>query len=182
MIHKLSDVGSTNIGPDTQIWQYCIILAGARIGSNCNINCHCFVENDVVIGNNVTIKSGVYLWDGIVIEDNVFIGPNVTFTNDIFPRSKVHTHQFEKTYVRLGASVGGGSVILPGVTIGSYSLVGAGSVVTRDIGNNEIWYGNPARKRGYVCACGAKLDEVLKCHECNRVYVVENGHLLEMNH
>lgn len=106
MIHKMSDVQSNNIGKDTNIWQFCVVLPNAKIGNNCNICSHCFIENDVVIGNNVTIKCGVQIWDGITIEDNVFIGPNVTFCNDKYPRSKQYPEEFSKTIVKKGASIG----------------------------------------------------------------------------
>jgi UDP-3-O-[3-hydroxymyristoyl] glucosamine N-acyltransferase len=106
MIHPLTDVLSKNIGTDTNIWQFCVVLPNAQIGNNCNVCSHCFIENDVVIGNNVTIKNGVYLWDGIVVEDNVFIGPNVTFTNDKYPRSKEYPEAFQRTVLKEGASIG----------------------------------------------------------------------------
>ena len=180
MIHELADVRTPYIGENTDIWQYVIVLPKARIGSNCNINCHCFIENDVVIGNNVTIKSGVYVWDGLRIQDNVFIGPNVTFSNDLFPRSKMHDHPLVSTIIKEGASIGAGSVIVAGIMIGQYALIGAGSVVTKSIGNNELWYGNPARFHGYVCNCGFKLDDTLKCQECGRKYALYNGSLEEI--
>ena len=109
MIHPLSDVQTSKIGEGTKVWQYTVVLEGAVIGEKCNINAHCFIENDVVMGNDVTVKCGVYIWDGIRIEDGVFIGPNVTFTNDKFPRSKHYPGQFPKTVVRKGASFGGRS-------------------------------------------------------------------------
>ena len=116
------------------------------------------IENDVVIGNNVTVKSGVQLWDGVRIEDNVFIGPNVTFTNDITPRSKKYPESFAKTVVRRGASIGANSTIIAGNEIGAYAMVGAGSVVTKDIPANTLWYGNPAKMHGYVTDDGIILD------------------------
>ncbi|HSU49376.1 MAG TPA: acyltransferase [Segetibacter sp.] len=145
-IHPLSDVQSTNIGNGTTIWQFCVILPKASIGDNCNINCHVFIENDVTIGNRVTIKSGVQIWDGITIEDDVFIGPNVTFTNDLKPRSKKYPEVFLKTIIRAGASIGANSTILPGIEIGENAMVGAGSVVLKNIDPNTLWVGNPARK------------------------------------
>ncbi len=145
MIHKLADVQSDNIGENTKVWQFAVILKNAIIGSNCNINCHTFIENDVIIGDNVTIKSGVFLWDGITLENNVFVGPNVTFTNDKYPKSKQYPEQFQKITVREGASIGANATILGGVTIGSNSLVGAGSVVNKSIPENEVWVGNPAK-------------------------------------
>lgn len=166
MIHPLADVQATEIGVNTTVWQFCVILKNAKIGSNCNINAHVFVENDVVIGNNVTVKSGVQLWDGITVEDDVFIGPNVTFTNDFLPRSKQYPSQFSKTTLKKGSSVGANSTIIGGIMIGEYAMIGAGSVVTRNIGDQELWYGNPAAFRGYVCKCGQKCDESLICAEC----------------
>lgn len=145
MIHPLADVQSLHIGEGTSIWQFCVILKQAKIGKNCNINCQVFIENDVKIGNNVTIKSGVQVWDGITIEDNVFVGPNVTFTNDLFPKSKNKDFKLEKTIVKKGASLGANATILAGITIGENALIGAGSVVTKDIPENEIWIGNPAK-------------------------------------
>jgi len=145
MIHPKAEVNTINIGPNTNVWQFTIILNNAIIGDNCNINCHVFVENDVKIGNNVTIKSGVYIWDGIEIEDNVFIGPNVTFTNDKYPRSKNYPKRFQNILVKKGASIGAASIILGDITIGRNSLVGAGSLVTKDIPNNELWMGSPAK-------------------------------------
>ncbi len=146
MIHPLSDVQSTNIGEGTLIWQFCVILKGAKIGSNCNINCQVFIENNVVIGNNVTVKSGVQLWDGITVEDNVFIGPNVTFTNDLNPRSKQRPEKFLKTIVKKNASIGANATILPGIIIGENAMIGAGSVVLNDVPANTVWAGNPARE------------------------------------
>ncbi|MDR6548108.1 acetyltransferase-like isoleucine patch superfamily enzyme [Chryseobacterium rhizosphaerae] len=145
-IHSLSDVQTTNIGIDTFVWQFSIILKNAVIGNNCNINCHVFIENDVIIGDNVTIKPGVQIWDGLRIEDNVFIGPNVTFTNDRYPRSKKYPEEFQQTIIKKGASIGANATILGGITIGTNALIGAGSVVTKDVPANELWVGNPARK------------------------------------
>lgn len=147
MIHPLSDVQSLNIGKNTNIWQFCVILPDAEIGENCNICSHSFIENAVKIGNNVTIKCGVQLWDGLYVEDNVFIGPNVTFTNDLYPKSKQKPDFFRKTIIESGASIGANSTILCGIKIGKNSLIGAGSVVTKDVGENELWYGSPARKQ-----------------------------------
>lgn len=145
MIHPLADVQSQNIGEGTSVWQFCVILKGAKIGSGCNINCQVLIENDVTIGDNVTIKPGVQIWDGVDLEDNVFIGPNVTFTNDLFPKSKNKDFKLEKTLVKKGASIGANATILAGITIGENVLIGAGSVVTKSIPDNEIWVGNPAK-------------------------------------
>jgi len=144
-IHPLSDVKSTNIGSGTTIWQYSVIFEHAIIGENCNICAHTLIENKVVIGNNVTIKSGVYLWDGITLEDNVFIGPCAAFTNDIYPRSKKHHAEYSKTLIKKGASIGANATILPGITVGFNSIIGAGSVVTKNVPDNVIVAGNPAK-------------------------------------
>ncbi len=144
-IHPLADVQSKQIGNQTQIWQFCVVLKEAVIGSNCNINCQVFIENDVIIGNNVTIKPGVQVWDGLRIEDNVFIGPNVTFTNDRYPRSKQYPEAFQQTVIKKGVSIGANATILGGVTIGENAMIGAGSVVTKDVPANELWVGSPAR-------------------------------------
>jgi len=144
MIHSLSDCLSKNIGKNTNVWQYVVILSDAVIGDNCNICAHSFIENDVKIGNGVTVKCGVYLWDGITIEDNVQIGPNVTFTNDKYPRAK-KDFTLQRTLIKNNASIGAGSTILGGVTIGEYAMIGAGSLVTKDIPANELWVGSPAK-------------------------------------
>ena len=157
-IHPSSEVLSQQIGNDTYIWQYCIILPGAEIGSNCNICANVLIENDVKLGNNVTVKSGVQLWDGVTLEDNVFIGPNVTFTNDKVPRSKMYPDLFLKTLIKKGASIGANSTIVAGHTIGEYAFVGAGSVVTKDIPAKTVWYGNPAVHHGYITNEGVLLD------------------------
>lgn len=165
MIHPTSEVQSQNIGAGTQIWQHCVILKKAVIGKNCNINYNVFIENDVIIGDNVTVKSGVQLWDGLTIENDVFIGPNVTFTNDSRPRSK-QVYKLLRTKIRKGASIGANSTIIGGLTIGKYAMVGAGSVITKNIPDNALFVGNPAILKGYVCKCGSKLDENFYCNNC----------------
>ena len=144
MIHPLSDC-QARIPASTRVWQFCVVLQGARIGEDCNICSHCLIENEVVVGNRVTVKSGVQLWDGITLEDDVFVGANVTFTNDRYPRSRNEKWEMEKTVVRRGASIGAGSVVLCGIEIGEYSMIGAGSVVTKNVPAGELWVGNPAR-------------------------------------
>lgn len=150
MIHETADVQSTDIGIGTTVWQTSVVLAGAKIGKDVNINSHCFVENDVVIGDRCTLKFGVALWDGITLGDDVFVGPNATFTNDAFPRSKHQPDEFARTTVLDGASIGAGAVILPGITIGTGAMIGAGAVVTRDVPRYAIVKGSPARITGYV--------------------------------
>lgn len=144
-IHPSADVASEAIGRGTRVWQFVVILRGARIGEECNVCSHCFIENDVVVGDRVTIKSGVQLWDGVRIGDDVFIGPNVSFTNDKYPRSRNSSYERRITEIRKGASIGAGAVLLPGVKVGENALVGAGAVVTRDVPANACVVGNPAR-------------------------------------
>ena len=139
MIHPLADVQSKNIGKDTNIWQFCVVLPDAKIGDNCNICSHCFIENDVVIGNNVTIKCGVQIWDGMRIEDNVFIGPNATFCNDRYPKSRVKEWNCEPVIIKQGAMIGANATILPGVIIAENAIVPAGAVVTKNVADNEKW-------------------------------------------
>lgn len=154
MVHLLADCMKDNVPDSTKIWQFCVIFPECKIGENCNICANVLIENDVVIGNNVTIKSGVQIWDGVTIEDNVFIGPNVTFTNDLVPRSKVYPENFNKTIVKRGASIGANSTIVAGNVIGEYALIGAGSVVTKNIPDRTVWFGNPASLKGYITEDG----------------------------
>jgi acetyltransferase-like isoleucine patch superfamily enzyme len=148
-----------HIGEGKVIWQFSIVLASVTIGRNCNINCHTFIENEVQIGNEVTIKAGVYLWDGISIEDHVFIGPNVTFTNDPFPRSKQYPEKFQQTRIQIGAAIGANATILGGINIGKFALIGAGSVVTKSVPDFAMVVGNPAKITGWVDELGNKLEE-----------------------
>ena len=145
-IHPSADVAQCVIGEGTLIWQNVVILAGARIGRDCNICAHVLIEGDVVVGDRVTVKSGVQLWDGLRVADDVFIGPNATFTNDPFPRSRVALDVYPETVIERGASIGAGAVILSGLTIGTGAMVGAGAVVTRDVQPNMLVIGNPARE------------------------------------
>ena len=150
--HPNAIVESPHIGDKTRVWAFAHILPGARVGEDCNICDHVFIENDVVLGNRVTVKCGVQLWDGVTLEDDVFIGPNATFTNDPFPRSKQYPEAFTRTVVRKGASIGANATLLPGITVGMYAMVGAGAVVTSSVPPYAIVFGNPARIRGYANA------------------------------
>ena len=138
------------IGPRTRVWAFAHVLGKARVGEDCNICDNTFIENDVIIGNRVTIKCGVQLWDGITLEDDVFVGPNATFTNDPFPRSKKYLEKYPRTLVKRGASIGANATILPGVVIGQNAMVGAGAVVATDVPPNAIVIGNPAHIKGYA--------------------------------
>ena len=149
-IHPKADVAECSIGLGTNVWQFVVILEGAKIGSDCNICANSLIEGDVVIGDRVTIKSGVYIWNGVTLDDDVFIGPSVAFTNDIFPRSKKHVDQFSKTSVGKGASIGANATLLAGIHIGAGAMVGAGSVVVKDVPANVIVIGNPAKVIRYL--------------------------------
>lgn len=145
MIHPLAFVHpDAEIGEGTTVWQFAVVLGGARIGENCNLNAHTLVEGGAVLGERVTLKSGVYVWNGIILEDDVFCGPNATFTNDKHPRSRIHPGEYPTTRVCTGASIGGGAVILPGITIGANAMIGAGAVVTKDVAPGDAVVGNPA--------------------------------------
>lgn len=173
-IHPLADVQSTKIGTGTTIWQFSVVLSGAKIGENCNINALTLIENDVVLGDDVTVKSGVQIWDGLRVENSVFIGPNVTFTNDLAPRSKQRTAPLLQTIIKHHASIGANATIIGGITIGEYALIGAGSVVTKNVPAHALVYGNPAKQIGLVCECGTKLVN-LTCNNCCLNYLRNNG-------
>jgi UDP-2-acetamido-3-amino-2,3-dideoxy-glucuronate N-acetyltransferase len=188
-VHPTALVESRQIGADTRVWAFTHILPGASIGANCNIGDHCFVEGNAVVGDNVTIKNGNAIWEGVTLEDGVFVGPSVVFTNDLRPRSPRLPDAAERykkgdwltpTVVRHGATLGAGSVILAGVTIGEYALVAAGTIVTRDVEPHALVIGSPARRRSWVCRCGAALSIAASrasCAECGREYSLADGSL-----
>jgi len=181
-IHPKAIVESNKIGKGTRIWAFAHILPGAVIGENCNICDQTFIENDVIVGDNVTIKSGVQIWDGLRIKNNVFIGPNATFTNDLYPRSKVYPEEFIKTCLEEGASIGANATIICGITIGEWAVIGAGSVVTKNVPDYALVYGNPAKIKGYVCRCGRKLefkDGKAKC-ECGKIYEMRDSKVFKV--
>jgi acetyltransferase-like isoleucine patch superfamily enzyme/dTDP-4-dehydrorhamnose 3,5-epimerase-like enzyme len=149
-VHPQALCESTTIGRGTRVWAFAHILPRAVLGANCNVCDHVFIENDVVIGDRVTVKSGVQLWDGLRVADDVFIGPNATFSNDKYPRSKQYQTAVEATHIERGASIGAGAVVLPGVRIGARAMVGAGAIVTHDVPARAVVSGNPARIVGYV--------------------------------
>lgn len=160
-IHPLADVQTKHIGDNSRIWQFVVVLPEAKIGVDANICSHCLIENDVIVGDRVTVKSGVQLWDGLRIGNDVFIGPNVSFTNDRFPRSGQRPGKFLETTISDGASIGAGAVLLPGITIGAKAMVAAGAVVTRSVPANSIVVGNPARITGYVDAGREELPIII---------------------
>jgi len=157
------------IGEGTRIWAHTNIQDGAKIGKGCNICDGSFVEKGAVLGDHVTIKHYVSIFDGVTIEDDVFVGSNIAFINDRNPRSHKEDWVLEKTLVKKGATIGTNAVILCGLTIGQYAVIGAGSVVTQDVPDHTIFFGNPARPKGMACQCGKKLDEELKC-SCGQQY------------
>lgn len=181
--HSNALVESSNIGNGTRVWAFVHILPRAKIGENCNICDHCFIENDVIVGDNVTIKSGIYLWDGVRIEKNVFLGPNVVFTNDLMPRSKKYPDKFLGTIVEEGASIGANSVIVAGNKIGKYAMIGAGSVVTKDIPAYSLAYGNPVRVKYNICECTEKLEfdhiQMATC-SCGKTYKKTNEEVIKL--
>lgn len=154
--HALVDEGAV-IGPGTRVWAFAHVLPGAVIGADCNICDHTFIEGKVTVGDRVTVKCGVYLWDGVTVEDDVFIGPAAVFTNDLRPRSKRYPAEPARTRLCRGASVGAGAVLLPGIDVGRYAMIGAGAVVTKSVPDHALVAGNPARIKGWVCRCGERL-------------------------
>jgi len=176
-IHPKAIVETKKIGEGTKIWAFSHILPGASIGENVNIAEHCFIENDVIIGNDVTLKCGVFVWDGVVIEDNVFLGPGATLTNDLYPRSKNVNYVQKKTILKKGCSIGANATVLAGLKIGQYAMIGAGAVVTKDVPDFAIVYGNPANIQGFICVCGRKMNfkkNKYKCF-CQREYRIKNS-------
>ena len=171
--HATALVESSAIGAGTRIWAFTHIMAGATIGAHCNISDHCFVEAGALIGHHVTLKNGVSVWDHVTLEDGVFVGPNATFTNDRRPRSGNPRWQAQKTVVGRGASIGANATILCGIRIGASAMIGAGAVVTADVPDHALSYGNPARVSGWVCTCSARLNfagSAATCSECGRHY------------
>jgi UDP-2-acetamido-3-amino-2,3-dideoxy-glucuronate N-acetyltransferase len=155
--HALVDE-NTAVGARTRVWAFAHIVSGASVGEDCNICDHTFIEGKVVLGNRVTVKCGVYLWDGVTAEDDVFIGPAAVFTNDLKPRSQHHPQEYAKILLREGCSIGANSTIIAGNTIGAWSLVGAASVVTKDVPDYAVVWGNPASIKYWICKCGIKMD------------------------
>ncbi len=186
-IHPTAIVDTQEIGQSTSIWAFAHVMKNARIGSNCNVGDHCFIESGAVIGNDVTIKNGSMIWEGVTLEDGVFVGPDVLFTNDRHPRSP-RLAQVQKRYetkgwllptvARRGSSIGAGAIILAGIGIGEFALVGAGALVVRDVSPYALVTGSPARVRAWVCQCGQPLkfrEGPATCNDCGRRYVKDSG-------
>lgn len=167
------------IGSGTKIWHFCHVMAGARIGKNCNIGQNVFVAKDTIIGNNVKIQNNVSIYLGVIIEDDVFLGPSMVFTNVKNPRSHVERkNEFRTTRVRQGATIGANATVICGVALGRYSFVGAGAVITRDVPDYAMVYGNPGRIHGWMCQCGIRLQfskindqEKAICLSCGKAYL-----------
>lgn len=188
--HSTAEVSNkAEIGKNTKIWHYVQIREGARIGANCILGKGVYIDFNVKVGNNVKIQNGASIYYGVVIEDGVFIGPHVCFTNDKFPRAVNEEGDLKlnvdwkvgRILVKKGASIGAGSVILPNVTIGEYAMIGAGSLVTKDVPDYVLVYGNPAKFYYYICSCGNKLSNsktiksrmILTCKKCDKKIEIE---------
>lgn len=176
--HALVEDGA-KIGARTRVWAFAHVLSGAVVGADCNICDHTFIEGKVVLGDRVTVKCGVYLWDGVMAEDDVFIGPAAVFTNDLKPRSRQYLEKYEPTLLKQGCSIGANSTILAGTTIGEWSLIGAGSTVTKNVPDYAVVWGSPAKFSYWICRCTKKLEfdelNMISC-DCGRKYkLAANG-------
>lgn len=171
-VHPDGRCESQDVGAGTRIWAFAHVLAGAQIGRDCNICGGAFVEGDVVLGDNVTVKNNVLIYNGVTCENDVFLGPNVVFTNDLRPRAhrKLAPEELLPTVVREGATLGAGVVVVCGTTVGAHAFVGAGSVVTKNVPAHAFVVGNPARRTGWMCRCGGRLDSGLLCHDCGTAH------------
>jgi acetyltransferase-like isoleucine patch superfamily enzyme len=169
-VHSAGLCESETVGSGTRVWAFAHVLPGAVVGRDCNICDHAYVENGAVIGDRVTVKNAVLVFDGVTVEDDCFLGPNVVFTNDLNPRAHVKKgrDQFVLTTVQAGATIGANATIVCGVTIGRNAFVAAGSVVIHDVPDQAMVAGNPARRIGWVCTCGVRLDESFACRACGQ--------------
>lgn len=159
------------VGAGTRIWHFCHVMPGATIGKRCSLGQNVNVGGKAVLGDGVKVQNNVSIYDDVVIEDDVFCGPSMVFTNVMNPRAFVERkHEYRRTLVRKGASIGANATVVCGVTLGEYCFVGAGSVVTRDVPPHAMAFGSPAKTRGWACGCGTKLDEDLRCPECGARY------------
>lgn len=172
IVHPAALVESDQVGDGTRVWAFAHILPGAVVGRDCKIGDHVFIEGGATLGDRVTVKNNSLVWYGVTIKDDVFVGPNVVFTNDVRPRRRRPTGPVDwlRTEVGYGASLGANVTIVAGVTLGSNCMVGAGAVVTRDVPDHGLVYGNPAKQAGWVCECGESLPAHLRCQSCDRQY------------
>ena len=179
-IHETAVVDQPcEIGEGTKVWHFCHLMAGCRVGANCSLGQNVFVGSGAVLGDNVKVQNNVSIYDGVTVEDDVFLGPSMVFTNVSTPRSHVsRKHAYETTVVKRGASIGANATIVCGHTVGEYSFVAAGSVVTKNVVAHSLVMGNPARPRGWMCECGARLVGNLDCPECRKRYALSKGALV----
>jgi UDP-2-acetamido-3-amino-2,3-dideoxy-glucuronate N-acetyltransferase len=183
MIHETAIVEEgAQLGEGTRVWHFAHIRKGAKIGKNGNIGKDVYIDTNVIIGDNCKIQNFASLYHGLIVGNNVFIGPHVCFTNDLFPRASIwNEERLVKTVVKNGASIGANSTIIAGITIGESAMVGAGAVVTKDVPNHALVFGNPAQIRGFVCECGIKLEKkskkknlvLLLCPQCRKEISIE---------
>ena len=186
-VHPTAIVETFRIGPGSRIWAFTHVMRDVTIGANCTIGEHCFIESGAIIGDEVTIKNANMVWDGVQLEDGVFVGPRVNFTNDLYPRSPrisqgrnryADRGWLEPTVVKRGASLGAGAIILPGITVGEFCMVGAGAMVTKSLPPYALAVGSPARVRGWVCRCGHPLafgSDAAMCTECSLTFIRAGG-------
>lgn len=179
--HPTAIVESVNIGEGTKIWHFVHIRTDAFIGKNCNIGKSVYVDMGVRIGDNVKIQNFVSIYKGVDIDDDVFVGPSVVFTNDMYPRAFIwEDDKIIRTVIKKGSSIGANATIICGVTVGEYAMIGAGSVVTRDVPPYGLVFGNPAHLKGYVCRCGKKLYKIIDNNEGKIVYECECGNVIDI--
>jgi len=190
MIHKSAIVEDAEIAEGTNIWHFVHVRKNAKIGKNCNIGKGVYIDTNVKIGHNCKIQNFATLYDGLTVGDDVFIGPHVCFTNDVFPRAKIWSEdRLVKTIIKDGASIGANSTIIAGITIGKYSMIGAGSVVTKDVPEYGLFVGNPAKLKGFICECGKRLIESSKnedtviffCEECKKKIQINKEYYMELD-
>jgi len=183
-VHESSYVDEgAEIGEGTKIWHFSHIMRGAKIGKNCSIGQNVNIGSSAIIGNGVKIQNNVSVYDDVIIEDDVFCGPSCVFTNVINPRSFIERkHEYKKTIIKKGASIGANATIVCGVTVGEYALVGAGSVVIKNIQPYTTIVGNPSREIGFICQCGNRLEENLCCPVCNKKYINDNGIIIPIRY
>ena len=179
--NDLALVETEYIGENTRIWAFAHIMKDVHIGKRCNIGENCFVESGVRIGNDVVIKNNIAIWEGVTIEDGVFLGPNIVLTNELEPRS-MYPKEIARTLIKKGATIGANATIIANTVIGSYATIGAGSVITKDVPDHSLVYGNPGRIKGWVCICGRKLkfnENHADCI-CNNKYILENNLIIKL--